>query len=520
MSVVTRNPDGSLRMPGSPTGRQMGPLQQAPEEPSRPELQRQAVIDQLGTSPAAAPAPPTASAGGAFARGGQVKQLPGAGLGETVGNMAGSTAINMAGRHLGNQAANAASSAAGGAATSGIKSALTSGAGGAAAGAGISLATGMLANKVKKREEMPEFGGDHGDLTDHLGRRMEGTGGGTHYNMIKYAGMASNPALVAATLGIAPAAGAAFGAIKAAVTRNAPSAFTDFSVEDAAEAINAGYQKYLGRPASEEEIKANLVGQGWNPDDGSRWVGEKGLRGQGGVLDQIRDSPEAQAFRARGSVIDQLGTGGEPTVETSVPAGATREGGISGASGALSPGNPGSGGAPEPGNAARGGGGGRLEGFGGMTADGRSKLEASDSPKYQVARVLQNYPSTPEGLRQALPELQKLGLGDVSIGGSKGDKLTFSGQTDPRFNGVTTFDVIRAAGKGGEAWVWQGEDGAPAPAAGAPNAAGSVDLGSRAPQPDVLDGDMLARLRAELERIMSGTPDRNALLAQMGGANG
>src|SRR5688572_16914510 len=125
MSVMTRNPrTGGLEV-GSPTGRPLGPLQQAPAEP--PQLQRQAVIDQLGTPPEPMgaqprPAQPTASAGGAFARGGQVKQLPGAGLGETVGNMAGSTAINMAGRHLGNQAANAATSAAGGAAASGLKS--------------------------------------------------------------------------------------------------------------------------------------------------------------------------------------------------------------------------------------------------------------------------------------------------------------------------------------------------------------------------------------------------------------
>lgn len=451
MSVMT--PD-QLRQQG---GRRPMPALVEQAEPTRPALQRQAVIDQLGTPPMAGtqPTEPTASAGGAFARGGQVKQLPG---------MAGDRAQQVVG--LG---ASAVSSAAGVANPYG------------AVGS-------YLGKKLKPKEEMPTFGGEFGDITDQYGRRFEGAGPGV-------AGGAATGAGYGAVAGpVGAAVGAGVGALIGAATKNAKSAYSDFSVENAADAVSRQYEQELGRKPSDEEIKGNLVGQGWNPDDGSRWVGEKGLFS---VLGQIRDSPEAQAFRARGSVIDQLGTGGEPTVETSVPAGAER---ISGSA---------SGAAPA-------GGGGKLEGF-----DAQKLASGHDSPKYQVARVLQNYPSTPEGLRQALPELQKLGLGDVSIGGSKGDKLTFSGQTDPRFNGVTTFDVIRAAGKGGEAWVWQGEDGAPAQTAGAaPNAAGSVDLGNRAPQPDVLDGDTLARLRAELERIMSGQPDRQALLSQMGGANG
>jgi hypothetical protein len=467
MSVMTpeqlRNGGSGVDMRGRPTAPMVQQLQQAPVEPERPQLQRQAVIDQLGTQPLPG-SQPTASAGGAFARGGQVKQLPG---------MAGDRAQQVVG--LG---ASAVSSA-----------------------AGVANPYGMvgsyLGNKLKPKEEMPEFGGEYGDLTDQYGRRFEGAGPGVAGGAAKGAGYGA----VAGPMGAA--VGAGVGALIGAATKNATSAYSDFRVEDAAQIVRDAYKKYLGREASDDEVMGNLVGQGWDPKDGDRWVGEKGLRGKGAVLDQIRDSPEAQAFRARGSVIDQLGTGGEPTVETSVPAGAER---ISGSASGAAP---------------AGGGRGKLEGFGGMTADGRSKLEASDSPKYQVARVLQNYPSTPEGLRQALPELQKLGLGDVSIGGSKGDKLTFSGQTDPRFNGVTTFDVIRAAGNGGEAWVWQGEGGAaPAAAGGGANAAGSVDLGNRAPQPDVLDGDTLARLRAELERIMSGQPDRQALLSQMGGANG
>lgn len=482
MSVMT--PDQLRR-----GGRTLPPPTMEADEPMRPQLERQAVIDQLGTSPLPG-SQPTASAGGAFARGGQVKQLPGSGMGETVGNIAGSAGVQVAGRQLGNQAAQAA----GGAASSGLKGALTSGAGGAAAGAGVSLATGMLADKVRVREEMPTFGGPNGQYLDDYGRRFEGTGGGTHANAIKYAGMGANPALAAATGGLSILGGALFGIGKAAATRNAPSAYTDFRVEDAAEAVKNAYKGELGREATDDEVMGMLTGQGWDPNGGDRWVGEKGINS---VINHIRESPEAQAYRARGAVVDQLG-GGAPTVETSVPAGAER---ISGAASGAQ------------------GGGGRLEGF-----DADKLASGHDSPKYRVARVLQNYPSTPEGLRQALPELQKLGLGDVAIGGSKGDKLTFSGQTDPRFNGVTTFDVIRAAGNGGEAWQWLGEggDGGGSASGAAPSQGVPVDAAGRPfDTGEVLgDPDAIAKIRAELQRILSGEPDRNALLAQMGGANG
>ena len=157
----------------------------------------------------------------------------------------------------------------------------------------------------------------------------------------------------------------------------------------------------------------------------------------------------------------------------------------------------------------------RLEGF------DHDKLNSGhDSPKYQVGRILAKYPPTPEGLRQALPELQALGIGDVAIGGSKGDKLTFSGNTDPRFNGVTTFDVIRAAGNGGEGWQWQGEGGAaPQAAQAAPGAALSLPEGREraATNGGILgDPETLARIRAELERIMAGQPNRDALMQGLG----
>jgi hypothetical protein len=251
-----------------------------------------------------------------FARGGKVTQLPGSGVKEQVGNLAGSIGTQIAAKQLGGTAAQ---TAAGTAAQTGLKSALTSGASGAAAGAGVSLATGMLADKLRKKEEQPIFGGPNGQYLDDKGRRFEGTGGGTHSNMVKYAGMGANPALAASTMGLSVAGGALFGLAKAAATRNAPSAYTDFRVEDGADAIKAAYKNELGRDASDDEVMGMLQGQGWDPNGGDRWVGEKGINS---VLDHIRASPEAQAYRAGGG-----GAAGEPTVETSVPEGATRSGG-------------------------------------------------------------------------------------------------------------------------------------------------------------------------------------------------
>src|SRR5688572_8650548 len=188
-----------------------------------------------------------------------------------------------------------------------------------------------LGKKLKPKEEMPTFGGEFGDITDGYGRRFEGAGPGI-------AGGAATGAGYGAVAGpVGAGIGALIGMGIGAATKNAKSAYSDFSVEDGADAVRRQYQQELGREASDDEVMGMLQGQGWNPDDGSRWVGEKGLFS---VLGHIRDSPEAQAFRQRGAVVDQLGTGGEPTVETSVPAGAVRDGAASGASPAGAPPDP------------------------------------------------------------------------------------------------------------------------------------------------------------------------------------
>jgi hypothetical protein len=483
MSVMT--PD-QLRQ-GQPAG---DPRRQLPIEPA--QLQRQAVMDQLGTqqapaAPAVQPLPgaqPTASAGGAFARGGSVKQLPGLDKNK-LAEMGASTTAGVAGKLLGNTA------------------------GGAAAGAGINLATGAIADKLKVKEEMPTFGGEFGHLTDDYGRRFEGTGGGIASNAVRYAGYGANPALVAATGGLSVAAGAIGGAIKGAVTKNAPSAFTDFRSEDAADAIGKAYQEYYGRPATEDEIRGAMVGQGWDEKGGDRWMGEKPLNYVLGAIKGNAATEQAQ----RAALLEQMGTGGgapagEPVATT--PGTAARGGAPeTGAAAASAP--PDSSGWNTDGYAAPG----YVPAQAGAVPPGWDATKWNNpnhqTPKYGVGRILSNFPPTVEGLTAAFPDIEKAYPG-----------ATFNGKDKLTIPGVGTVDVLQGASKGGEAWRWGAEDGgggAPAQASGRA-AGGAVDIGPRPQQPDVMDKDTLAKIRAELERIMAGQPNREAVLAQMGGGNG
>lgn len=67
------------------------------------------------------------------------------------------------------------------------------------------------------------------------------------------------------------------------------------------------------------------------------------------------------------------------------------------------------------------------------------------TPKYVVGRIVAKYPHTPDGLKQALPQIQAAYPG-AQITGSKGDKLSIPG--------VGLVDVVQAAGEGGKAWQW------------------------------------------------------------------
>lgn len=509
MSVMQRSGD-VWTLPGNYRGQAPTQIQQAD-----PAMQRQAVIDQLAPPTAGAPASgkattapvatagaPTTGGASAFQRGGSVRQLPGMntqGLAETgVGlgaQVAGQVAKN-AGQNVAQQGVSQVASKVGAPVSKGAG--LTSfggGAAGAATSAGIGLATGLLADKLRVKEDMPTFGGEYGDLTDDYGRRFEGTGGGVASNAVKYSGYG------AAAGPVGMAIGAGLGAIIGGATKNAPSAYTDFRVEDAAEAIGKAYEKYLGRPASEEEIRQQLIGQGWNASGGDRWVGEKNLTGEGGVLSQIQHSPEAQAFKATGkpataraAVVDQLGQGAAPAAA----AGAQDAGGGAApadTSGWDTDGYAAPGYVPEKAGDV-------LPGW----DAGKWNDPTHQTPKYGVGRILSNFPPTVDGLKAAMPDIEKAYPG-----------TTFNGKDRITIPGVGEVDVLQGASQGGVAWRWGADDGGGQGGGGAVPTAGDAGLVSKL---DTGRGDLLADLKAAIDRITRGEAPRAELMQQLGGANG
>lgn len=511
MSVMT---PGGWSTPGNYRG------QPIKIEQADPAMQRQAVIDQLApptagatargtgaTAPAAPIGAPTTGGASAFQRGGAVKQLPGAntaglaGTGVGIGAQVAGNVARGAGQNAARQGVNQVASQVGSpvSASRGLTS-FGGGAAGAATTAGIGLATGLIADKLRVKEETPTFGGEHGALTDEYGRRFEGTGGGVASNAARYAGYGS----AAGPIGMG--VGALAGAIIGGATKNAPSAFTDFRVEDAAEAISKAYEQYLGRPASEDEITNQLVGQGWDPQGGDRWVGEKNLTGKGGVLDQIRDSPEGQAFRATGkpataraAVVDQLGTAAASGAD--VPGSAPAPPGAGASTGA----------APDPS-------GWNTDGYAapayvppgsGPVPNGWDQTKWNDpnhqTPKYGVGRILSNFPPTVDGLKAAMADIEKAYPG-----------TTFNGKDRINIPGVGEVDVLEGASQGGKAWRWGADDGGGG-GGGAVPTAGDEGLVSRL---DTGRGDLLADLQAAIERITRGEAPRGELMQQLGGANG
>jgi hypothetical protein len=82
------------------------------------------------------------------------------------------------------------------------------------------------------------------------------------------------------------------------------------------------------------------------------------------------------------------------------------------------------------------------------------------SPKYVFGRIAGKYNVQDPAQRQAmLKELQADPSGyfkNATLGGTKGDILTIGGQLDPKFDGISQFDIIRGAGEGGLAFQWGG----------------------------------------------------------------
>lgn len=179
--------------------------------------------------------------------------------------------------------------------------------------------------------------------------------------------------------------------------------------------IASAYTNHLGREASEQEIGDQLL-QGTRMD----------MQHVQNVLNSIRNSPEARSYQQR-----QAAAASAPPLQA-----------------------PPSQGGPPP-LTGIGAFGNMLEGFGGMMDNGLAKLGNSDSPKYQFGQVFSHFDPRQGITEELLAALDALGLGDVS-GKIGGDKISIAG-ADPRFNGVTEFDVIRDLGNGG--WQWGGLNG-------------------------------------------------------------
>jgi hypothetical protein len=138
-------------------------------------------------------------------------------------------------------------------------------------------------------------GFDPTPLLAGVARRNEGAGG--------VGGGAVKGGLAMSKFGPwAMAGGALVGGAIGAMTKNAKTAATDISVEDARQIIAQQIQETQGRSPSPDEITEMLRGQGWQP--GHRWVGEASLLY---VLRQLQRqaTPQAALAPSYDSLFDQ-----------------------------------------------------------------------------------------------------------------------------------------------------------------------------------------------------------------------
>lgn len=154
-----------------------------------------------------------------------------------------------------------------------------------------------------------------------------------------------------------------------------------------------------------------------------------------------------------------------------------------------------------------------LEGF-----DAQKLQSGHDSPKYQIGRTISQFDPSQGVTDDVLAALNALGLGTFS--GGK-DKIRVSGNVDPRFQGVTEFDIVRGlSGQDNPAWQFAGLNGSAAAAPQAlrqPMAAGPLSgAGGVAPLVPT-DPAAYQTLERRIQEILGGaqTFDRDALLAQL-----
>lgn len=172
-------------------------------------------------------------------------------------------------------------------------------------------------------------------------------------------------------------------------------------------------------------------------------------------------------------------------------------------------------------SAQSGGGGAGAFGLEGYDAD---KLASGhDSPKYQIGRTISQFDPSKGITPEVIAALNELGLGTFEA--LDGDKVRVTGNVDPRFEGATTIDLIRAFSGPGADPNWQygaigpneAGGGAPAGGGGAPMAGGGAAPAFGTPGIDpLLSGDPLRRIQEAIQAINGqGQVNMNALLGQL-----
>lgn len=202
--------------------------------------------------------------------------------------------------------------------------------------------------------------------------------------------------------------GAAAGAIAALFSKNAPTAMTDFRIEDARQIISQAHRDALGRDITPQELDQTIRGQGWEPGD--RWMGQDQLAY---VLDQF----------AQHAAAEQAAQGPEQAVTPTAAAasGPTRY---------------------------------AMEGF-----DLQRAQDPSFSAKDAFAAASQAAPEAPPGedkaalgdwfSRHVQPSMEAQGF---KVNWVDGDKVNITGP-----QGTGTIDWFRGAGAPGGALAWQAE---------------------------------------------------------------
>lgn len=153
-------------------------------------------------------------------------------------------------------------------------------------GAAVGVAGEILGGLLKPKAQEAKVGA-FGDYLANLSRRREGSGDGVLGGAAKWGGRGAQVGSVIPGLGtaIGGGIGAVAGAIGNLFTKNAASAYTDFSVDGAKQAIRDIYRREGGREVGEDELNTILAGQGLKAGD--RWVGEKGMLS---VLENLRNN--------------------------------------------------------------------------------------------------------------------------------------------------------------------------------------------------------------------------------------